>query len=415
MNETPEVPALTVATEGFSTSKELLDFLDPEIPLLFQRQGRGIVSQGVALEATFRGESRFSEASAWWQSLRDSAQITNPIGRPGTGLVGFSQFPFSPESAHPGRVIIPRLVIGRDDAGWWLTRVGSQSDSPLEREHTSSDSTSAVLWESEPLSEEQFEEAVARIITDMSAPPLHKVVLARRLVGHAKSSLSLDHALTTLGSAYPDTHLFAVGGFIGASPETLASVRENTLSLRVLAGSSARGTDPDSDHRQAAGLATSAKDLDEHEYAVSNVIDSLSRAGIAAIASDAPRAIKLPNLWHLATDIRADFPEGTCVLDLVGALHPTAAVAGTPTNAALSVIATYEPFDRGYFAGPIGWLDGEGNGEFAIALRCAELSDDRLTVTAHAGAGVVKDSDPRAELLETELKFRPIVEAFRSI
>ena len=171
----------------------------------------------------------------------------------------------------------------------------------------------------------------------------------------------------------------------------------------------------DSDHQQAAGLATSAKDLDEHEYAVSNVIDSLSRAGIAALASDAPRAIKLTNLWHLATDIRADFPEGTCVLDLVGALHPTAAVAGTPTEAALSAIATYEPFDRGYFAGPIGWLDGEGNGEFAIALRCAELSDDRLTVTAHAGAGVVKYSDPRAELLETELKFRPIVEAFGSI
>jgi menaquinone-specific isochorismate synthase len=415
VNETPEVPTLTVVTEEFSSSGELLAFLDPEFPFLFQRQGRGIVGQGVALDATFRGESRFSEASAWWQSLRDSAQITNPIGTPGTGLVGFSQFPFSPDSAHLGRVIIPRLVIGRDDAGWWLTRMGSASDSPLEREHASSDSESEVVWESKPLSEKQFVEAVARVITVMSAAPLHKVVLARMLVGHAESPLSLDHALTNLGSAYPDTHLFAMGGFIGASPETLASVEENTLSLRVLAGSSARGTDPDSDHQQAAQLATSAKDLDEHEYAVSNVIDSLSHAGIAAVASDAPRAIKLPNLWHLATDIRADFPEGTCVLDLVGALHPTAAVAGTPTDAALSAITTYEPFDRGYFAGPIGWLDGEGNGEFAIALRCAELSDDRLTVTAHAGAGIVKDSDPRAELLETELKFRPIVEAFRSI
>ncbi|MGL5826115.1 MAG: chorismate-binding protein, partial [Nocardioides sp.] len=132
-----------------------------------------------------------------------------------------------------------------------------------------------------------------------------------------------------------------------------------------------------------------------------------------------PFALDLPNLWHLASDITGTLTDGSSALDLIAALHPTAAVAGNPRQAALDLIARLEPFDRGRYAGPVGWVDGAGDGEWAIALRCAALSQSQdsasaeLRVTAYAGAGIVTDSDPQHELAETELKFRPIIDAFR--
>lgn len=413
MNETPNIPALRVVSEEFSSSHDLVAYLDAEAPLLFQRQQRGIVGQGVALEAHFDGPHRFSEASAWWQSVRAAATIINPIGRPCSGLVGFAQFSFAPHSSRTSRLVIPSIVVGRDEEGWWVTRIGEAAGDPVVSSEAL-DSHPTVAWESSPVSEDTYVRNVETLTAEMGRSALHKVVLARQLVGTSSQPLSLQRAVDALATAYPDTHLFAMGGFVGASPETLASIRDNTLSLRVLAGSAARGTDPDSDAHHATMLATSTKDLDEHEYAVNSAVDSLAHAGLSAVVAESPHALKLPNLWHLATDIHAHLPDGTCALDIVGALHPTAAVAGTPTERALDAIAQHEPFDRGYFAGPIGWLDGEGNAEFAIALRCAELSDDRTRVIAHAGAGIVKDSDPSSELLETTLKFRPIVDAFSS-
>jgi menaquinone-specific isochorismate synthase len=124
-----------------------------------------------------------------------------------------------------------------------------------------------------------------------------------------------------------------------------------------------------------------------------------------------PFPLALPNLWHLASDVTGTLSDGSSSLDLVAALHPTAAVAGTPTDAALHLIAELEPFDRGRYAGPVGWVSAGGDGEWAVALRCAQI--DASTVRAFAGAGIVADSDPARELAETELKFRPIVEAFR--
>ena len=411
MNETPQLPALRVVSEEFSSSHDLVAYLDAEAPLLFQRQQQGIVGQGVALEAHFDGPHRFSDASAWWQSVRAAATITNPIGRPCSGLVGFAQFSFTPHSSRTSRLVIPSVVVGRDEEGWWVTRIGEGVGDPV-GSREAPDSHPTVAWESSPMSENTYVRDVETLTAEMGRSALHKVVLARQLVGSSSQPLSLQRAVNALATAYPDTHLFAMGGFVGASPETLASIRDNTLSLRVLAGSAARGTDPDSDAHHATMLATSTKDLDEHEYAVNSAVDSLAHAGLSAVVAESPHALKLPNLWHLATDIHAHLPEGTCALDIVGALHPTAAVAGTPTERALAAIEQHEPFDRGYFAGPIGWLDGEGNAEFAIALRCAELSDDRTRVIAHAGAGIVKGSDPSSELLETTLKFRPIVDAF---
>jgi menaquinone-specific isochorismate synthase len=177
-----------------------------------------------------------------------------------------------------------------------------------------------------------------------------------------------------------------------------------------LAGSAARGLDADSDQDAATALATSAKDQDEHQYAVQNVIASLRAHSADVMASEIPFTLKLPNLWHLASDVEGDLTDGSTSLDLIQSLHPTAAVAGTPTADALRLIDELEPFDRGRYAGPVGWVGADGDGEWAVALRSAQFEPDGR-LTAYAGAGIVADSVPERELLETRMKFRPIVEA----
>jgi menaquinone-specific isochorismate synthase len=179
----------------------------------------------------------------------------------------------------------------------------------------------------------------------------------------------------------------------------------------VLAGSAARGIDSASDQQAAVALATSAKDQDEHEYAVQNVLASLRRHSADVTASEVPFTLKLPNLWHLATDIEGTLIDGSSALDLAAALHPTAAVAGTPTKAALALIAELEPFDRGRYAGPVGWIGADGDGEWAIALRSAQVAPGG-DITAYAGCGIVAGSEPERELAETKIKFRPVKEAF---
>ena len=188
------------------------------------------------------------------------------------------------------------------------------------------------------------------------------------------------------------------------------SVDDGFVSARVLAGSAARGSDERSDEDSATALATSPKDQDEHQFAVQNVLASLRSHSPNVTASEMPFTLKLPNLWHLASDVEGELTDGSTSLDLISALHPTAAVAGTPTAEALRLIEELEPFDRGRFAGPVGWVGADGDGEWAVALRSAQVDPDG-TVTAYAGAGIVAGSVPERELLETRLKFRPIVEA----
>jgi menaquinone-specific isochorismate synthase len=183
------------------------------------------------------------------------------------------------------------------------------------------------------------------------------------------------------------------------------------VSARVLAGSRARGADALEDQDAAVALATSTKDQDEHQYALQSLLTSLRPHSRNITTSELPFTLKLPNLWHLASDVEAELTDGSTSLDLIAVLHPTAAVAGTPTTAALALIDELEPFDRGRYAGPVGWVGADGDGEWAVALRCAEVSPTG-DITAYAGAGIVAESDAEMELAETRMKFRPIVEAF---
>jgi menaquinone-specific isochorismate synthase len=203
---------------------------------------------------------------------------------------------------------------------------------------------------------------------------------------------------------------FAVEGLLGASPETLVRVHGGRVTARVLAGTAARGANEMADDYVSLSLLGSRKDRDEHGLARASVVSAL-RPHTTDLEAGEPFALELPNLWHLATDLHGELVDGSNALDLVQALHPTAAVGGSPRDRAVDTIAELEPFDRGRYAGPIGWIDGSGSGEWAIALRCAQVSEDGA-VTAYAGAGIVADSVPAQELAETELKLRPIVGAF---
>jgi menaquinone-specific isochorismate synthase len=388
--------------------------LERSRPLLWQRRGFGMAGIGEALRLEFSGPSRMTDAASAWRALVATATVVDPLSRPGTGLIALGSFAFSEQSAATSVLIVPSTVIGRDRHGSWVTRIdvgetpsqtsGVPATIPFGDEYRLGFVPGAI-------SGDDYRDAVESAVARIRNHELSKVVLARDLVGHLPVGADLRLAIATLALGYPDCWTFSVDGFVGSSPETLVSVDAGSVTARVLAGSAARGTDAASDQEAATGLATSAKDLDEHRYAVQSVLASLVPHSPNVTASELPFTLKLPNLWHLASDVDGTLIDGSTSLDLLASLHPTAAVAGTPQADALDLIAELEPLDRGRYAGPVGWVGADGDGEWAVALRCAQVSPTG-NVTAYAGAGIVADSDPARELLETKMKFRPIVEAF---
>lgn len=408
---------LVVDTREIEPEEDPLAFADPDDPLVWLRRGNGMVGAGVALQLRASGPDAAGTLATRWRELAGRAGIRDRVGVPGTGLIGFGSLPFDARSPRAAVLTVPAVVIGRLGDRFWRTTVRHRS-SPEPR------------WSRRPLgphwagtmgpgrqSARGFVAAADAALRAIGSGRVSKVVLARDLRGSAPPGSDLRRLVRSLASAYPDTWTFAVAGLIGASPETLVTVRGRAVTARVLAGTAARGADADSDLAASHALVTSAKDLDEHRYAVRSVTAALEPHTRALAASAEPFVLRLPNLWHLATDVDARLAEGASALDLVAALHPTAAVAGTPADAAVELIGALEPFDRGRYAGPVGWIDGNGDGEWAIALRCAQFDPIEgrpelpVPFTAYAGAGIVSGSDPESELLETRVKFRPIVEA----
>ena len=385
--------------------------LDRRHPLLWSRRGLGLVGIGEAVRLEFCGPTRFTDAAAAWRSLVAAATITDPLQRTGTGLLALGSFAFSDHSTETSVLIVPELIVGRDHDQSWVTRVGAGHPAPPPAVPFGDEVE--VTLRPGSLDAEGYVAAVSAAVARIHAHELSKVVLARELVGTLPAGADIRRVIDALGTRYPDCWTFCVDGFLGASPETLVSVDGGSVSARALAGSAARGTDAESDQAAAVALATSQKDQDEHEFAVQNVLASLRAHSADVTASEQPFTLKLPNLWHLASDIEGELSDGSTSLDLVRALHPTAAVAGTPTATALALIEQLEPFDRGRYAGPVGWIGADGDGEWAVALRSAQVRDD--TITAYAGAGIVSESVPQRELLETRMKFRPIVEALAPV
>ncbi len=421
----PSLAAETVPVDHF---RGLLPFVDPHDPLAWIRNGEGIVGIGSCLRLEFSGPTRFTDAAARWRAISTAARVTDPVVVSGTGLIAFGTFAFSDWSHERSVLIVPDLVLGRRNGVSWLTRIRAENDDDgcdARARHRDGGLNAIpdplpfgieteIAFTPGKMSADAYRAAVATTITFIKQHRLSKAIIARDLVGHLPREADIRVPMTTLAEQYPDTWTFAVDGLVGSSPETLVSVSGREVRARVLAGTVARGADARADSEAEAILRGSAKDHDEHEFAVHSVFSALTRHSKDLSRSEKPSPLKLPNLWHLATDFIGTLSDGSSSLDLVAALHPTAAVAGTPTLDALELIEELEPFDRGRYAGPVGWVGARGNGEWAIALRCAQIASDGA-VTAYAGAGIIGASEPERELAETRMKFQPIVDAFGSV
>ncbi|MFB0902122.1 MAG: isochorismate synthase [Acidimicrobiales bacterium] len=379
--------------------------------MLWSRHGLLLAGIGVAVRIPIVRPSGAGQAQQELAALRGQDEI----GVPASGPVAFAAMPFDREA--PGELIVPQVVVGHDPAGnRWMTTTGITltqgmeqarqilAEEPSRPQVTTYELMSAVtpeLWR---------DQVVAPARDRIKAGEFNKVVLARELLLKTDQPIDVSAVLRRLNQAFSTAIIFAVDGFIGASPELLVSREVDLVRAHPLAGTAPRSSDPVRDAELAVALNLSTKDQREHRITIDWLLDTLLPYCSYVDAEPEPAIITLPNVHHLGTRVegRLSSPAAS-VLELVAALHPTPAVGGDPQDLALKVINTAEPGDRGLYAGPVGWVDGEGNGEFAVGLRSSHVTGDAASIWA--GVGVVGESDPESELAETRAKFQAMLGA----
>jgi menaquinone-specific isochorismate synthase len=424
--------AVTVDLGEHSSLTGIMDYLVRDDVLCWVRRGGGLVGFGEVSRFTDAGPGRFQTAARWWRELQQDAQVDNPVGLPGTGLVAFGSFAFSKTSGHASRLIVPQVVVCLGEQGCWLTYITDDDGADL-----SAETAEAALagWLDEisaergaetadrlhpgQVSESAFKAAVAAGVEKISGGGLSKLVLARDVIAELSSPIATAQVLRELAIRYQDCWTYGVDGLIGSTPEMLIKVENNVARARVLAGTLDRANthkiDGESDAAYAERvLAGSEKQQHEHEIAIDSLTRKLEPYTSEMTSHSEPFVLELPNVWHLASDVSAELStnggHSPSSLELAEAVHPTAAVCGTPTEVAGALIRELEQMDRGPYAGPVGWTDGAGNGEWGIALRGAVV-ESPTRVRLYAGCGIVDASTPEAELAETWAKFRPMIEA----
>lgn len=397
--------------------------------------GMAFAGAGVAESFTLSGSDRFATAS---EAIRDlHMRVVREDDETFPLLGGFA---FDVESASDdtwrdfpdGRLVVPQVLLQISPVGS-LLRVTVPAMPGQGREATNA--TLATMlhrglgWLSSPTmmcvpghahttltpqDQQEWERQVAMAIDAIQSGAMSKVVLARAERLHSESDISAEAALGCLREEHPGATLFAFAGatscFIGATPERLVRLRDGRVDVTCLAGSVAVGATPKATAELGQQLLSSAKDLREHEIVVESTIDALrTTCNDVRRASGTPRLRQARSVQHLETPLTATAYPDTDVLQLAGLLHPTPAVGGFPAVPALDLIRELETFDRGWYAGPVGWVNLDGSGEFSVAIRSALL--EGKTATAYAGCGIVANSDPAAEFTETQLKLRPMLAA----
>lgn len=369
-----------------------------------------VLAIGVLRELT---ATSLDEAAAAWRALAAD------LGPDALAVAGFA---FRPDRAPGGAwagfppilVRVPELAVIRRRGRTFTITADGEADRLLEFESVyRSPAARSVELEScrDPA---EWCAAVGTAAQRLREGEAEKVVLAREVMVHGDGALSAGAVSRALRTAYPNCFTYLFTGddgtaFVGASPELLIRRQGRTATAQPMAGSVARGADDDEDDRLAASLLGTAKTAAEHDLvprAVASVLGRFSNH----IDRGQPEVVRFTNIQHLATTVRAELRDpSTSALDLAAALHPTPAVGGHPTAAALAMIDELEAMERGWYAGAVGWVDGRGNGEFAIAIRCGLLWEDGARL--YAGNGIMPDSDPAAELEETEVKLRVLTGA----
>lgn len=403
-----QIPSLTVRVRRIAPEVAAQRLGSRSADFIFWRETNFVIGEGVAASHSSATANRTREHADWWQLLVKQAQIVDEVGLPGSGLLAFAGLTFSNLSELPSSLwVAQRTTVQRGDLAWEVEIDSFDPASSVARAGSAAAVQPKVTFRAGSQDEAGFRTAVSEAINRIRAGSLNKVVLARDLIADLPSGFSPQAALGRLHERYPTCWNYLIGDQIGASPELLLRAERDEISARVLAGTAGRGTDPDVDMAIAAGLRSSLKNLQEHEFAIDSMVSQLQPISEVVSADPNPHSAALPDLWHLASDVTAKLKAGVSVFDAIERIHPTAAVAGTPRQDALKLIAELEPFDRGGYAGPVGWLASDGSAEFALALRGGRFESE-TQLRAFAGSGIVAGSDPESELAETELKFQAI-------
>jgi menaquinone-specific isochorismate synthase len=401
-----------------------------------EREGFALGALGAAWSVEgLAGSDRFTAAAVRCAEVMRDAAADPELDRPASGPIWVGGFAFAPEggagspwsSLPPALLVLPELT---------LTRHGGSASATVNVACRPGEDASALartalarleslrpgtipLADPDPsggfeiestLSPRHYVDAVAEARRRIRSGELEKVVLAREVRVTAQAPFRPPTVFDGLRSAYPSCYCFCVGtpeaAFVGASPELLVRREGAGVSTVALAGSTRRSADPSVDDHLGQRLLHDAKERDEHEIVVRRIERSLAPISVWVAAAAEPSLIKVANIQHLATPVRAQLAQSSSAVELAGVLHPTPAVGGEPLEKAREVMRL-EQMDRGWYAGPVGWMDAVEDGELCVALRCALLQG--RTAHCYAGDGVVADSDPEAELAETEVKLQALL------
>ena len=383
-----------------------IDF-DPSVDLndvagndgyLFVRSGVGYAARGVAAHVSF------SEVQGALSAIRHQNHTTFDVAPIAMGVLPF-------DCNSNGTFFIPQQIVGKDEFGnCWLTTI---DDAPTAIELSPKPIAKANTFSVRPLTPiDHYLDAVSQARDAVRDGHITKAVIAREIVVEAEQPIDVHAVLHRLRSSFGNSYRYSLNGFIGASPELLIEVQGQTIRSHPLAGTTPRTGDPETDNELARQLITSMKDQVEHRVVIDVIHDMLLPFCSYLDWEPEPSVIQVANVQHLGTLIEGHLSqEHPPVLELARMLCPTPALGGHPRAQALDIIERLEGFDRKNYGGAIGWVDANGNGTWAVAIRCAELSDDRKTARIIAGGGIVAASDPNAELAETQAKFQAMLSA----
>ncbi len=400
-------PDHRLITRAIEDSRRLIDLLPSDQAVAWVRDDEGLIGWGELARFEVKGPDTFAQAARWWRDQLAEITVTGDVGRPGTGAVLFGSAAFDIRTG-ASVFVIPRVVLGRADGRTWLTTL------PNERPLLTVDEVAtpgAIRYADGAQTAAAWTSSVAEGVARLRAGELDKVVLARDLMATTEQPLDARHLLRRLADRWTDCWVYELDGLVGATPELLVRRTGSQVTARVLAGTAARSGD-DEDEAVGRALLASAKNQNEHRYAIASLAETLAPFCTSLDVPDAPHLHTLPTLMHLATDVHGELAGSPDLFSILEAIHPTAAVCGTPRDIALDLITELESMDRGRYAGPVGWMDAAGNGEFGVALRCAQLEDRALRL--FAGCGIMADSDPDAELAEAQVKLLAIRDALES-
>lgn len=403
---------------------------------LSDRGGSALAALGSVHVLEASGPDRFREVDGEWRKLTAAAVHDGFSGPAGSGLVALGGFSFAADGGQsqrwrgfaPASLVVPEISLARREERTWLTlNVEVASDDLVPERLASVQQRLAELldgplplFDPAPLGRYDvvssmppvhYEEAVARAVERIKGGGIEKIVLAREVEVHAPRPHDAGALLGVLREAFDSCYVFGVGRgdatFVAASPELLVRREGQRASTVALAGSARRSADPAVDDHLGETLLRSAKDREENAIVSRRISRALRPHSVWVTAATEPVVVRVANIQHLAAPIRAQLKAPISAIELAGLLHPTPAVGGEPASAAAALIPALEGFDRGWYAGCVGWSDANGDGEFCVGLRCALVRGTEAV--CYAGCGIVRDSVPAAELAETETKLQALL------